>query len=271
MSSNFKYKRFKSIEEFIFLEELGKGGYSHVHLVENKKTGRKYALKCADRFKKGKDRSDRTYIEIQVLEKMKHKNIINLKGWFEDKDTVYLVLEYIPGKDCSKFFKHTLPTKTQIKSIMRQLVESLMYCHEQGVVHRDIKMENLLIDDKYRVKLTDFGLCGIKESEFDTFDQRLGTVRYSAPELIKGGGYNDSVDIWGIGVIFFMLLTGDYPFNGSSKESIFARIKEKRVHYSKYNLAKSETNLLKLLLEKDPEKRIEIEDILDDPFFGQSL
>ena len=269
MSSQIKkYSRFKSIDEFNFLEEIGKGGYSHVHLVENKKTGRRYALKCAARFKKGKDRSDRTYMEIKVLEKLKHKNIIRLKGWFEDKETIYLVLEYISGKDCSKFFKHSLPSKNQVKSIITQTIEALTYCHEKGIVHRDIKLENVLIDNKMNVKLTDFGLCAIKETQFDTFKTHLGTIRYSAPELIKGQGYNDSVDVWGIGVILFMLLTGDYPFNGSTKSSIFKRITNKRIHYSRYNFDKKEISLLRKLLQKDPEKRIEIEDILDDPFFN---
>ena len=84
-SSKNEKQRFKSIEEFNIIERLGSGGYSVVYLVQNKKSGRKYALKCADRFKKGKDRSERTYTEIKVLEKLKHKNIIRLKGWFEDK------------------------------------------------------------------------------------------------------------------------------------------------------------------------------------------
>lgn len=259
--------RFKSIEEFNILDVLGRGGYSVVHLVENKKTGRKYALKCAAKFKKGKNRSERTYTEIKVLEKLKHSNIIRLKGHFEDDETIYLVLEYISGKDCSKFFKHNLPTKIQIKSVMRQLVESVMYIHKQGIVHRDIKLENILIDKHFNIRLTDFGLCAIKQTEYDIMHETLGTLRYTAPELIRGEGYNDSVDIWGIGVVFFMLLTGQYPFNGSNKSSIFRRIREKRIHYSRYNFDKKEANLLKMLLEKDPEKRIEIEDILDDPFF----
>ena len=261
-------KRFKSIDEFNFIEELGRGGYSYVHLVEHKKSKKKYALKCATRFKKGKDRSDRTYTEIKVLQKLKHKNIIRLKGWFEDRETIYLVLEYVSGKDCAKYFKHKLPTKSQLKHIMRQIMEAVMYLHGKGIVHRDMKLENVLIDSNLDIKITDFGLCGIKENQYDIFTQSLGTPRFTAPELIKGEGYNDSVDIWGIGIIFFMLIIGEYPFNGSTKESIFARIKDKRLHFSKYNLGKDETRLLRALLQKDPEKRIEIEDILDQGFFS---
>ena len=94
---------------------------------------------------------------------------MRLKGWFEDEDNIYLVLRYIPGKDCSKYFKHILPDKKIVKSIMRQLVEAVKYCHQHGVVHRDIKLENILIDDKNKIKLTDFGLAGIKKDPYEVF------------------------------------------------------------------------------------------------------
>ena len=270
MTSNPKSSRssrFSSIDEFIILEEIGKGGYSKVYLVENKKTKRRYALKQAMRYKKGKDKTERTMTEIKVLRKLKHPNIIRLKGWFEDEENIYLVLEYIPGKDCSKFFKHNLPTKSQLRKIMKQLIEALLYCHSRGIVHRDIKLENILIDDEFKIKLTDFGLCAIKNDEYEVLSGQMGTVRYTAPEMLEGNGYNDSVDIWGIGVVLFMLLTGSYPYDGSDKQNIFQRIQTRNIHYSKYDLERKEVKLLRQLLQKDPEKRIEIEDILDQPFF----
>lgn len=263
-----KTPRFSSLEDFNVVSEIGKGGYSSVILSEHKETKRRYAIKCAFKMKKGKDRSERTRTEIKVLKKLKHDNIIQLKGHFEDDQNIYLVLEYISGKDCAKFFKNNLPGKTEVKFIMRQLIEAVMYCHSHGIVHRDIKLENILIDNNYKIKLTDFGLCGIKNNPDDIFSQSLGTVRYTAPEMLQGNGYNESIDIWGIGVVFFTLLTGTYPFDASVRENIFKRIKEKTIHYSKYNLERKEIKLLRLLLEKDPEKRIEIEDILDQPFFN---
>ena len=86
MSKSERYSRFKSIDEFNIIEKLGSGGYSYVMLVQNKKSGKKYALKCAAKYKKGKDRSHRTLTEIKVLEKLKHKNVIRLKGYFEDDE-----------------------------------------------------------------------------------------------------------------------------------------------------------------------------------------
>ena len=264
-------KRFKSIDEFIIIEEIGKGGYSKVYLVEHKRTGRQYALKAAFRYKNGdrsgKDRSHRTLMEAKVLKRLRHRNVVRLKGHFEDDDTIYLVLEYLPGKDCSKFFKNGIPSKEEVKNIMRQLITAVMYCHSKGIVHRDIKLENLLIDDEMNVKLTDFGLCAIKEDQYEMLESTLGTVRYTAPEMLAGNGYNESVDVWAIGVILFMLLTGSYPIDGSEKSKIFRRIKEKTIHYSKYNLERTEVKLLRKLLEKDPDKRLEIGEILSDRFF----
>lgn len=260
--------RFKSIHDFKVLGDLGAGGFSKVLLVENKKNHRKYALKCAARFKKERDRSGRTYTEIIVLQKLKHRNIIKLKGWFEDEETIYLVIEYVEGKDCHHFFKNKIPTRLQTRHIIQQLVLSLEYCHRKGIIHRDIKLDNILIDKNYNVKLIDFGLCAIKETEFDMMKENLGTVRYTAPELIRGEGYNDSVDIWGIGIVLFMLLTGEVAFKGSDKETIFHNILEKNIHYSKYNLEKKEVEILKALLQKNPDDRVEIEDILSYKFFN---
>ena len=268
-----KEPRFNSLNEFTILDEIEKGGYSKVYLVENKKTKRQYALKACFRLKKGKDRSERTRTEIKILKKLKHQNIIRLKGWFEDDDNIYLVLEYIRGKDCSKFFRHNLPTKSQVRSIIKQLVETIIFCHSKGIVHRDLKLENVLVDENYNIKLIDFGLAAIKTNQFDMLSGTMGTVRYTSPEMIEGKGYNDSIDVWGIGVILFALLTGSYPFDTSNKENtkqvIFQRICERKIHYSKYNLEKNEVKLLKMLLEKNPEERIEIEHILKQPFFNE--
>ena len=267
MSSNSRADRFSSINEFTIISEIGRGGYSRVYLVEHKVTKRRYALKSAFRMKEGKDRSERAMTEIRLLRKLKHPNIIRLKGYFSDDEYIYMVLEFIEGKDCSKFFKHELPSKEQVKSIMKQLVSAVLYCHQKGVIHRDIKLENILIDNHGQIRLTDFGLSVKMEDDTEMFDGILGTSRYISAEMLAKTGYNSSTDVWAIGIVLFMLLTGSYPFDGSSKTSIFKRIREKTLHYSKYNLERKEVKLLRRLLEKDPNKRIEIEEILNDPFF----
>lgn len=262
-----KSKRFENINEFTIIKQIGRGGYSNVYLAEHKKTGKRYAIKACFRYKKGKDKSKRSFMEIKVLRKLKHENIVSLKGWFEDAQTIYLVLEYINGKDITKFFEHKQPNKSDIKNIMRQLITAILYIHKKGIIHRDLKLENVLINDELTIKITDFGLCTIKESEFDTFTSHLGTARYSSPEMLNAEPYNCSVDIWAIGIMLFKLITGKYPFDGSNKDKIFNRIQEKKIHWSKYYFSRSEESLLRKLLTKDPDDRIEIEDILDHRYF----
>ncbi len=260
-------RQFCSVDEFDILKELGKGGYSVVYLVRHKETGRKYALKCAMKYKKGKDRSKRTRQEIDVLSDLRHRGIIRLKGWFENDENIYLVLQYVSGRDLSKFFRKDLPSRENSSKIILQVVAALKYCHRRGIIHRDMKLENILINRKMRVKLTDFGLCGIQSRDDGYFYDEVGTARYTAPELLEKEGYNESVDVWGIGIILFMLLTGRYPFDGSKRKSIFRRIRNKHVDYSRYNLSKEEVHLLKRLLCKNPRYRIQLEDIPNHQWF----
>ena len=117
------------------------------------------------------------------------------------------------------------------------------------------------------IKLTDFGLCAIREHRHHHFYDEVGTARYTAPELLNGNGYGESVDVWGIGIILFLLLTGKYPFDGSKRKSIFRRIRKKHIDYEKYNLLEDEIHLLKRLLCKNPRYRIKLDDITETSWF----
>jgi len=263
---NKNFKHFSNLNEFEFLSELGKGGYSVVNLVRHIETGKKYALKCAMKIRKGKDRSNRTRQEIKILSKLKHSRIISLKGWFEDKDNIYLVLEYLPEGDLAHYFKNDLPSKEETINIMCQIIDAIKYCHRKGIVHRDIKLENILIDENMNIKLTDFGLSIFKKGD-EKFNDEVGTPRYTAPEILTGEGYNEGVDIWGLGIILFLLLTGKYPFDGSTRKNIFTRIVEKRIDYSYYDLDSDEIHLLKRLLCKNPRYRIKLDAIEETSWF----
>jgi len=259
-------EEFSCLEDFDIIKELGKGGYSVVYLVQHIDTGKRYALKCAMKMKKGKDRTKRLRQEITALEDLNHKRIIGLRGWFEDDEQIYLVLQYISGRDLSKFFKKQLPSRKTTADIILQIIDALKYCHDNNIIHRDMKLENILITKDLKIKLTDFGLCGVKSGNKLFYDE-VGTARYTAPELLLKKGYDESIDVWGIGVILFMLLTGKYPFDGSCKESIFKRILHKNIDYSKYNLNTDEIHLLKRLLCKDPRYRIQLDDISKHQWF----
>lgn len=257
---------FTSVDEFRTIKDLGKGGYSIVKLVEHEPTGNKYALKCAWKMKEGKDKSYRTRTEIKVLQRLNHPNVVRLNGHFEDDETIYLVMDHLKGKDLRKYFKNTLPSERDAIYVLRQVAESIKYIHSQNIIHRDIKLENILIENGLNIKLTDFGLCAIKKNEDDYFTREVGTIRYTAPEILRGNGYDERVDIWGYGVVMFMLLTGKYPYDGSDREKIFNRITTKEIDYSKYNFHPGALDLIKRILRKNPKKRISIRGILRHPW-----
>lgn len=262
------HHNFSNINEFDIIRDIGKGGYSIVKLVKHKNTGKKYALKCAMKIRKNKDRTRKTRKEVEILYKMRHRNIIHLCGWFEDSTYVYMALEYVQGRDLSKFFKNELPKKHITKSIIKQVVRALLYCHKKGILHRDIKLENILIDHENKIKLTDFGLCRIKKYTDEYFNGVVGTARYIAPEILHNKDYNESIDVWGLGIVLFILLTGEYPFDGKKKETIFIRIKNNDIKYGNYDLTSTEIKLLKRLLCKDPRYRIQLEDITKHEWFN---
>ena len=273
--------RFSSIKEFDIIREVGKGGYSIVYLARHKVTKREYAIKCAMKYKTyhkekssgsqdevTKDISDKTRQEIKTLQVLRHKRIIRIRGWFEDSDNIYIVLPYMEGGDLSGFLKREgIPSKELTIKFMTQIISAVKYCHKKGILHRDIKLNNILIDKNMDIKLTDFGLCAIKDENNDYFYDRVGTARYTAPELLHKDGHDEGADVWGIGIILFLLLTGKYPFDGSKKHSIFNRIKEKRINYDNYNLDEEEIHLLKRLLCKNPRYRIQLDDILETDWF----
>lgn len=249
-------------------KKLGKGGYSTVFLARHKKTDVLYALKCINRFRKKSDKTSQIRKEIAVLLKLKHNNVIKLYDWFEDKNKIYLVLEYIDGKDLAAFFKKEIPIEKDAIYIIRQICEALRYCHQHKIVHRDIKLGNILINQNNQVKLTDFGLCATKKTDDDTFRDEVGTVRFTSPELLNRQPYNEKVDLWALGITIFIMLTGQYPFDGDDKESIFKRIKADVVDYDEVSLTNLQRDLISKLLVKDPAKRIDIDQVLAHPWFN---
>ena len=273
-SSHNKYLKYKSLDEFNIIESIGSGGYSEVHLAVSKQNNKKYALKCAHKIKNGKDKSHRTKMEIKVLEYLDNPGIIKLHGWFEDEERIYLVLEYLKSKDLTNFFLNKLPRRKDLIYITKQIIESVMYCHETGIVHRDIKLDNILIDKStLKIKITDFGLCARIKPDYNVFHSKLGTARYLAPELLvdkktlKSEGYDKSVDVWAIGIVLFKLITGKYPFDGDTRQKIEEKITQNNIDYSKYNFAPEDLDLLENILVSDPWERFSLEEILEHEWF----
>ncbi|KAL1140208.1 hypothetical protein AAG570_000140, partial [Ranatra chinensis] len=215
--------------QYQILKHLGSGGFSDVKLVIHKITCEKVAMK---KVQKGRLEGYKIYNETKLLQQFNHPFIIKLENIIDTPEAVYIGLEYMPGGDLMK--KIQINQKLQereTKFVMYQLVLALQYLHNQGITHRDVKAENVLIrreivpGEPY-VKITDFGLSKLVDSETN-LKTACGTLKYIAPEILSfdfTGPYTNAVDIWSLGVLLFLCLSGKYPFNGSDSHDLKLKI-----------------------------------------------
>lgn len=159
--------------------------------------------------------------EIEVLKMCQHPNIIKLLDIFENSDNYFIVIEYMEGKDLFDYIQKRdfLLPETRVKHLVCQLITATRYIHDFGIVHRDLKLENIMMSDvanNAKPKLVDFGLARIITPN-ETANEPFGTLGYVAPEVLKKKPYSFSCDVWSIGCIMHALLTGSLPFDHESQ------------------------------------------------------
>lgn len=242
---------------------IGTGGFSKVVRVQHRATGQRYAIKMVEKImKESRETCDR---ELQVLRRTKHQNIIQLIEVYEGSDkTIYMVLELASGKELfERIISETFDEKEAVRNI-KMLLQGLAYLHNLGIAHRDLKPENLLYSHDgpdARLLITDFGFAGRRTqggSEF-TMQTACGTAEYVAPEVLLSTPYTVSVDVWAVGVITYILLSGCMPFDDQNKMNLYQKIL--KADYSMEGQAwetvsKNAKSFINSLLELDPKKRL---------------
>lgn len=258
------------IDDFEKLKVLGQGAYGKVLLVKNRKTSKLFAqkeLKKASVIVSRKN-VERTLSERAILSQItSHPNIVKLFYALHDNSKLYLLMEYIPGGELFKYLveeKFLNEKKTSFYVI--QMACALKFLHEFGVVYRDLKPENCLLDKDGYLVLTDFGLAK-KSSDDSSSDNSgsnewcnsvIGTPEYCAPEVIKGENYGCSADWWSLGCVTYDLLTGNPPFTGNNHKKIMERVLREKVRYPFY-VTTTSIELLNKLLVKDSRKRFDVD------------
>ena len=263
------------MDEYDILKQLGKGGYGKVYRVKNKKTGEIRA--CKQLSKLNIDDLEKFQREISILMKADHPNIIKLYEYFESKNNFYLVMEECNGGELfDKIIEHIdndeMYTEKEAAEIIMEIMSAIEYCHNNGICHRDLKPENLLYfkkgDEKDNpIKIIDFGLSQ-KIDIKKILSSKVGTAYYVSPEILSGK-YNEKCDIWSAGVILYVLLSGDPPFNGPSDGVIYSKIKKMKFDYpsDKWNRISSEAkDLLNHMLVPENE-RYTAKQVLAHPWF----
>jgi serine/threonine protein kinase len=239
---------------------LGKGAFGTVLLVKQSATGRLYAQK---QFKKAslvvhKRLIEQTKTERHILETVnRHPFVVKLFYAFQDLEKLYLILEYAQG---GELFHHLamerMFTEETASFYMAEMVLALEHLHRNlGVVYRDLKPENCLLDSEGHLLLTDFGLSKVATDDADKCNSFLGTVDYMAPEIVAGKEYSFAVDWWSLGALGFDLLTGAPPFSGNNNAKIQQNILKCKLSFP-FFLGPDAKDLLTRFLRKEPSKRL---------------
>ena len=247
-------------QNYEIIKKIGEGGYGKIYKVKNKESGDIRAMKQI--MKSKIPDIEKFQNEIKILAMVDHPNIVRLFEVIEDDKYFNLLQELCTGGELlSKVQK--LSNETQIAKIFKQIMSAIAYCHEKGIVHRDMKLENILFateNDDSPIKIIDFGLSVLldkkenKEIEtkkmFKRMTTKVGTIYYMSPEILKGN-YDEKCDIWSCGVILYTLLCGYPPFNGPSDKEIYnmiSQIKYDFNHPSWKNVSKHAKELIKNML-----------------------
>ena len=255
-------------EEYTIGRRIGTGAFSEVYACVHKITNKPYAVKIINKKIFEKVDKDLLRNEIAILKLISHPNVINLKYTSESNEEIFIVTELIEDGDFFNFISNKPCFKEdQLKKIIRQLLEGIAYLHEFGIVHCDIKPENILYDKTTGniVKLTDFGLSRMVFSNENITDV-CGTISYVAPEILTQQGHRMESDLWSVGIIMYLLSHGRLPFDKEDDNDTIVSIIQDEPNYKTATLSNNVIDLLKKLLDKSPSNRITAKEALLHPF-----
>ncbi|XP_041084220.1 NUAK family SNF1-like kinase 2 isoform X1 [Polyodon spathula] len=243
-----------------FLETLGKGTYGKVKKAVER-SGRVVAIKSI-RKEKIKDEQDLIHIrrEIEIMSSLSHPHIITIDEVFENKDKIVIVMEYASKGDLYDYIceKQRL-SEQEARHFFRQIVSAVHYCHRNGIVHRDLKLENILLDGNGNIKIADFGLSNLyhRDEYLQTF---CGSPLYASPEIVTGQPYRGpEVDSWSLGVLLYTLVHGAMPFDGHDYKNLVKQITSGQ--YREPAKHSDASGLIRWMLMVNPERRATVEDV----------
>ncbi|XP_075886679.1 serine/threonine-protein kinase 17B [Nelusetta ayraudi] len=256
--------------------ELGRGKFAVVKRCVEKATGKVFAAKFLRKRRRGRDCRAEVTHEMAVLEATRNNmRVVNLHAAHETEHDVVLVLEYAAG---GEIFDHCvsdeLLPEAQVTRLIRQMLEGIQQLHQSNLVHLDLKPQNILLTSLSPpgdIKIVDFGLAR-RLGAVGELREILGTPEYVAPEILNYEPITTATDLWSVGVITYMLVTGESPFAGDDKQETFLNVSQVSVDYSSEALSRvSElaVDFIRKLLVKAPEDRLSAAESLSHPWLWQ--
>ena len=253
-----------TLDYYKFVKLVGKGAFGKVTLGVHKLTGSEVAIKTIEKSYMKDDFSRKKVLqEVYILKNIKHSNVIRLLEVFESPKHLLIVMEYSGGGDLLKYIKtHGRLSESKAREYFIQIVYGLAHCHWRSVLHRDVKLDNILLDSNGGVKLWDFGVSKIMKKD-QVINEQCGTPAYIAPEIISDQGYSGfSVDIWSLGVLLYAMLWGTVPFKASNMKDLHNLIMKGSFSFP-WELSSDVKDLIRNMLKLKPEERYSIPEILN--------
>ncbi|XP_068210041.1 LOW QUALITY PROTEIN: uncharacterized protein [Palaemon carinicauda] len=263
------------MDQFRLISVLGRGHFGKVILGQYKNTGEYFAIKA---LKKGdiiaRDEVESLLAEKRIFEvanSVRHPFLVNLFSCFQTESHVCFVMEYAAGGDLMMHIHADVFDEPRAVFYAACVVLGLQYLHDNKIIYRDLKLDNLLLDTEGYVKIADFGLCKEGMGYGDRTGTFCGTPEFLAPEVLTETSYTRAVDWWGLGVLIFEMLVGESPFPGDDEEEVFDSIVNDEVRYPRF-LSIEAVAIMRKLLRKHPDRRLgasekDAEDVKKQQFF----
>lgn len=247
---------------------LGKGGFAKCYEITDMETKEVFAGKIVPKSLIMKQQQrEKMSSEISIHKSLDHANIVGFQGFFEDDDFVFVVLEICRRRSLLELHKRRKAvTEAEARYYMTHLVKGVHYLHNNRVIHRDLKLGNILLNDEMEVKIGDFGLATKIEFDGERKKTLCGTPNYIAPEVLCKKGHSYEVDIWSLGCILYTLLVGKPPFETSCLKETYIRIK-KNDYSIPWHINPAAASLIKRMLHADPAQRPTVSELQADEFF----
>ncbi len=212
-----------TLNQYHIIDRIGEGGMGVVYLAEDTRLDRKVALKFVSNISlDSTEEITRFHREARAAARLNHPNICTIHELGETEDKTFIAMEYVDGITLKERMRQGNIQQTNIQNWLDQIAEGLQTAHEAGVIHRDIKPANIMLSNKGLIKIMDFGIAKLAESETDLTkaNSTIGTIAYMSPEQTRGEKIDHRTDIWSVGIILYELTTGVRPFTGAFREAV---------------------------------------------------
>ena len=260
-----------TLDYYRIVKMIGKGAFGKVYLGKHLLTGQKVAIKSINKqYMKDEHSRKKVFQEVLILKKCNHKNIIKLLEVFENQKYLFIVQEYASEGDLLSYVKERgRICEDEAKNIFLQVVDGIRYCHKQSILHRDIKLDNILLAKGTSIKICDFGVSRfVKPGQM--IREQCGTPAYIAPEILIDKGYEGCfADVWSLGVLLYAIITGGMPFLGDDIDELHQAVVSGKFSLPAF-LTDGAKDLITKLLKLNPYSRILIEDVENHPWFGNT-